>query len=223
VNTDGLHSGQRINPRIGALRRFATERRQSAPGPEQCELCSVKIGEPHRHLLEVENRRILCACDSCALRFDGVVGGRFALIPRDAVRLAGFRLADEQWNDWSLPIELAFVFRSSSAERVVALYPSPAGAVESLLTLKAWDRLVTDNPVLSGMKPDVEALLLNRRGAQRDYFIAPIDACFTLVGLLRQHWTGLSGGSEVWREIDGFFTRLAPSSLAAAPAEVPCA
>jgi hypothetical protein len=185
----------------------------------------VRIGDSHRHLLEVESRRIMCACDSCALRFDGVVGGRFALIPRDAIRIEDFKLSDEQWAEWSLPIQLAFIFRSTSAGKVVALYPSPAGAVESLLTIKAWDRLVSNNPVLLDMRPDVEALLINRRGPEAEYFLAPIDACFGLVGLIRRNWTGLSGGSQVWAEIDRFFQELVPSRrpTLAAKAEVHCA
>jgi Family of unknown function (DUF5947) len=54
----------------------------------------------------------------------------------------------------------------------------------------------------------VEALLVNRVGDKRMYFIAPIDKCYELVGTIRAHWKGLSGGEEVWREIDGFFAQL---------------
>jgi hypothetical protein len=59
----------------------------------------------------------------------------------------------------------------------------------------------------------VEALLINRvasaRGASApEYYIVPIDACYKLVGLIRLHWHGLSGGSEVWREIESFFSQL---------------
>ena len=55
------------------------------------------------------------------------------------------------------------------------------------------------------MEPDVEALLINRVGPAREYFLAPIDECYRLVGLIRLHWRGLSGGTEVWKEIQGFF------------------
>ena len=33
------------------------------------------------------------------------------------------------------------------------------------------------------------------------YYIVPIDECYRLVGLIRMHWRGLSGGTEVWKEI----------------------
>ena len=45
-------------------------------------------------------------------------------------------------------------------------------------------------------EPDVEALLVNRVGAVREYFIVPIDECYKLVGLIRLHWRGLSGGAS---------------------------
>jgi hypothetical protein len=62
------------------------------------------------------------------------------------------------------------------------------------------------------MQPDVEALLLNRCGARRLAYVAPIDACFGLAGVIRLHWRGLSGGPEVWREVDAFFARLDASA-----------
>ncbi len=63
------------------------------------------------------------------------------------------------------------------------------------------------------MQSDVEALLVNRVGRPdpvnlAQYYIAPIDACYKLVGLIRAHWKGLSGGSEVWAEVDRFFADL---------------
>jgi hypothetical protein len=40
---------------------------------------------------------------------------------------------------------------------------------------------------------------------EEEYFILPIDECFRLVGLMRLNWKGLSGGTDVWREIARFF------------------
>ena len=165
----------------------------------------------HRHLLVVTERRIVCACDGCALSFQDVVGGRFQLIPRDARKLSDFSLSNAQWESLPLPINLVFFFRSTQTEKVTAMYPSPAGATESLLPLATWEILVTENPVLSNMKPDVEALLVNRTDTARQYYLAPIDVCYELVGLIRMHWRGLSGGEAVWREIAAFFERLEAS------------
>jgi hypothetical protein len=97
-------------------------------------------------------------------------------------------------------------------------YPSPAGATESLLTLEGWEELVEQNPILGQIEPDVEALLVNRAGETHEpsdaqtgvheYFIVPIDACFELVGLIRVHWRGFSGGKQAWDRIGDFFNGL---------------
>ena len=204
---------------FSTLRRFAQGRKQ--PAQERCELCSVGLFPEHRHLLEIASHKIVCACDPCALRFENVVEGRFKLIPRDVRSLPQFHLTDAQWEDLALPIDLAFLVYSTPAKKMLALYPSPAGATESLLPLPAWESLVSDNPALGRMEADVEALLVNRVGENRLYYLAPIDVCFELVGLMRTHWRGLSGGEEVWREIGAFFSRLEERARPVAPQEVP--
>jgi hypothetical protein len=192
---------------FATLRRLASSRDVPAPR-ERCELCCVALLPEHRHLFEIATRKIVCACDACALRFQAVVDGRFKLIPRDAHALPGFRLAEAEWESFALPINLAFFFYHSPSMKVTALYPSPAGATESLLPLSSWQQLVVNNPVLERIEPDVEALLVNRVASSRYYYIAPIDQCFELVGLIRASWRGFSGGEEVWHKINGFFARL---------------
>jgi Family of unknown function (DUF5947) len=159
-------------------------------------------------MLERATRKIVCSCDACTLTFVPVVEGRFKVIPRDARPLPDFQLADSDWENLALPINLAFFFYDSPSKKMTALYPSPAGATESLLPLTAWEAIVRQNPVLEKMEADVEALLVNRGAEANDYYIAPIDKCFELVGLIRMHWRGFSGGEEVWREIDKFFAQL---------------
>lgn len=127
--------------------------------------------------------------------------------------LAGFRMTDAQWDGLMIPINMAFFYKSSVDGRVVALYPSPAGATESLLALDAWEEIVAENPVLNSMDADVEALLVNRvaharSSAPSEFYMLPIDECFKLVGVIRTHWRGLSGGSEVWHEIGKFYGAL---------------
>jgi hypothetical protein len=117
-------------------------------------------------------------------------------------------MSDAQWDSLHIPINLAFFFSCSPAGRVIALYPSPAGAIESLLTLETWHELEEDNPILRELEPDAEALLVNRVGQAREYFRVPIDECYKLVGLIRSKWRGLSGGTEVWEEIGRFFAGL---------------
>ncbi len=191
---------------IAALRRFTKPR---PPEPEErCELCNVRLAPLHRHLLDMRSRKAACSCDACGLLFENVEDGRFKLIPRDARPLPEFRMTDAEWEGLALPINLAFFFRSTPAQKVLALYPSPAGATESLLPMSSWDELVAGNPALAGMQSDVEALLVNRVGQTRKYFIAPMDACYELVGLIRMHWRGLAGGEAVWNAIGAFFDKL---------------
>ena len=200
---------------VASIRRFVRTRVEAGgvrAAPERCELCSAELARMHRHLLEMTKRQVVCACDPCAMRFHDVIGGRFKLIPRDARVLADFNLSDLQWENLSLPINLAFFFFNSSLGRMTAMYPGPAGATESLLPLTAWTTLVADNPMLAQLEPDVEALLVNRVGSVREYFIAPIDTCYELVGLIRMHWRGLSGGDVAWSEIALFFSRLQQSA-----------
>jgi len=193
-----------------SLRQFA--RKPERP-VEKCEMCSVELRSEHSHLIELTQRRLHCACDACAMLFSGQAGTKYKRVPRDARRLANFKMTDAEWDGLLIPINLAFFLQNSMDSRVSALYPSPAGATESLLPLEAWTTILDTNPVLGELEPDVEALLVNRVGQSRgsapaEYYIVPIDACYKLVGLIRLHWRGLSGGTEVWKEIGNFFADL---------------
>ena len=115
---------------------------------------------------------------------------------------------DLEWDSLLIPIKLAFFVHMAQAGRTVAQYPSPGGAMESSLDLDYWNTIVSRNPVLKRFEPDVEALLVNRLSESPQYFRAPIDHCFRLVGIIRKHWRGLSGGTDVWQEIDRFFDEL---------------
>ncbi|WP_035359002.1 DUF5947 family protein [Edaphobacter aggregans] len=195
---------------FAALRQFARPRRVQ----ERCELCSAGLAQEHPHLVEISTRQIVCACEACATLFDGMAGSRYRRVARRAKFLPGFRMTDAQWDGLLIPINMAFFFRSSTEDRMVVLYPSPAGAVESLLSLDAWEEIAEENPTLRELRPDIEALLVNRVGHAHDvsraeeYYIAPIDDCYRLVGLIRANWKGLSGGSEVWTEIARYFSEL---------------
>ncbi len=171
------------------------------------------MAHQHPHLVEIASRKILCACEACATLFDGMAGGKYRRVSRRAQLLASFKMTDAQWENLLIPINMAFFFHSSIEGRIIPLYPSPAGAVESLLPLDAWNEIVEQNAALNHLRPDIEALLVNRVGHAHElccaeYYIAPIDECYRLVGLIRANWKGLSGGTEVWGEIGRFFTDL---------------
>ena len=193
---------------FNVLRRFA--RRAPARDEEHCDLCGEAIGPDHRHLLDLAARQVHCACRACALLLDtpSAGGGARRLIPTRILCLADFEMADEQWDNLQIPVNMTFFCYNTGAQRMMAFYPSPMGPTESLLPLSAWDELASANPILRQMEPDVEALLINRGQDGRDYYLVPIDECYKLVGLIRMHWSGISGGSEVRQEIDRFFTTL---------------
>jgi len=195
------------NGSFAALRRFARAR----PVIERCDFCSAELGELHQHLIEPERRRLVCVCGACAILFGSRGETAYRRVPRRIRYLPDFRMTDAQWEGLLIPIQLAFFFHSSAAGRVIALYPSPAGPTESSLDPAMWDEIAQDNPALKRMSPDVEGLLVNRSsraGGAPDYFIAPIDECFKLAGLIRASWRGLSGGEDVWNEIGRFFADL---------------
>jgi len=198
------------------LKQFARPR----PPVASCEMCNATLAEGHQHLLEPVQRRLACACDACAILFASQGETRYKRVPRRVRFLNDFVLTEAQWNDLLLPINMAFFFRSTpQAGRMVAMYPSPAGATESLLTLDAWDEIVQANTVLGEIEADVEALLVNRVGHSRgfteaEHYLVPVDECYKLVGLMRTHWSGLAGGPDVWREIADFFSTLRAKSYA---------
>jgi len=172
------------------------------------------IPAEHFHLLDLSNRTVLCACHACSILFngEGAGGGKYRRVPRRYLSLLDFQMSDEQWDELMIPVNMVYIFRNSLAKRVTAFYPSPAGAMESLLSLNSWEMLVNNNPLLHELEPDVEALLINRVREKREYYIVPIDACYLLVGLIRLHWRGLSGGEEVWQEITKFFANVQAKS-----------
>jgi hypothetical protein len=179
-----------------------------APDPvERCDLCGEQIGSEHRHLIDLKSRELMCACTPCRILFDedAAGGGHFRLVPERRMLLDDFQIDDVRWAALRLPVDMAFFFHHGAAGKVVAYYPSPAGPTESLLELDAWEELEADNPVLATLEPDVEALLVNRTRGARDHFIVPIDDCYRLVAVMRTHWHGFTGGSEVWDEIESFF------------------
>jgi uncharacterized protein DUF5947 len=198
---------------IRELRRLAAravaDRGPPEPPPtpqERCDLCGATIPDDHRHMLHLEERRIVCTCETCRARFAG--DGPYRPVGARTAWLEGFTLPDELWAAFRIPIGLVFFFRSSTAGGVVAMYPSPAGTTESELDLGPWDELVAVNPVLRELETDIEAVVVNRLGGARQHAIVPIDECYRLVGLVRVNWEGISGGPRIEAAVADFFAEL---------------
>jgi hypothetical protein len=200
--------GTLVSPR---LRRLAQQGVVAAgEQQEHCELCGAPVSSEHRHVIDLDTRQLLCACQPCSLLFDrpAAGGGHLRLVRARRLRLDHFELTDLVWERLRIPVDMAFFFTSSRLERVMAFYPSPMGATESRLELSDWQQVEEANPVLASMEPDVESLLVHRARGARRYWIVPIEDPYRLVALIRTRWRGLSGGKEVWTEIECFFDDL---------------
>ncbi|UTI64037.1 DUF5947 family protein [Paraconexibacter antarcticus] len=182
-------------------------------GTGGCELCSSGVGDDHRHLLHLTDRRIVCVCETCW----SVHSGDAEYRPSGARRLwlEDFHLGEEEWRALEIPIGLAFLMRSGVSGEIVALYPSAVGATECQLDLAAWDRLCEANPVLARLEPDAEALIVNRLASPPQHAIIPIDECYRLVGLIKSRWEGISGGRAIEGAVADFFATLERQAIAA--------
>jgi hypothetical protein len=184
------------------LRRFLETPVSTRAAPQRCDFCGVAISDPHSHVVDLQERRLICSCRPCYLLFtnpgagDGrfrSVGDRFESVDASTIDLAGFEM----------PIGMAFLIRNSKSNKVIAFYPSPGGAMESGL----------DFEISVPLEPDIEALLVYRRKGAEESWIVPVDLCYELVGRIRRRWRGFDGGSEVYEEIDSFFARLKEQDL----------
>ncbi|MFD5417109.1 DUF5947 family protein [Streptomyces sp. NPDC127069] len=195
-------------PRPRGLRRFTGPR---PPRPESCELCGTPVPpDGHRHLVETEKRALVCACTACALLFDrpGARTGRYRAVPDRYLADPGHELDDAAWERLRIPVGVAFLFRNAALGRLVALYPSPAGATESELDPDTWQSVLGAGRLAGLLEPDVEALLLHHTPGRTTCHLVPIDLCYELVGRMRLSWRGFDGGAEARAALDALFARV---------------
>jgi hypothetical protein len=192
------------NAVLAKLRAFVT-----GTPIEECELCAQAISVEHEHLLEPEARRVFCACPACAALFaqeQHRQGARYLRVDRRAARLLDVEIDDDSWADLGVPVGLAFFTTRSRTREVVATFPGRAGIIEAYVPLKVWAELEHRFPLLKGIMPDVEALLVRRSSRHQDYFQVSIDHCYELSGLLRTSEAPLS--SPELGVVQSFFNRL---------------
>jgi citrate lyase beta subunit len=190
---------------ITSLEAFARRAKQTWESPK-CEVCGVPIADAHRHVVDRSERKLLCACVACVLAFEGEGSARFRSVPEDVRDVDRDALGSLDLVASGVPVGLAFFFRPSSLRRLVAVFPSPAGATEAELAESAEAAL---SAVTSGLADDVEALLARRsRDGTVTAFIVPIDVCYELTALVRTRWRGVDGGAEGRAEVDAFFARV---------------
>ena len=209
---------------LATLRRISTTRPQVVPG-ERCEMCAEPIAEEHQHVVGLESRSLMCTCRGVlpALhrpgRHPALPGGAgpLLLLPRLHPRRRRVGRPADPGRAWPS------CFRNSVQDRVVAFYPSPAGATESELPLDAWDRIVEANPQLGLLLPDVEALLIHRSDREHGDFSlhAGADRRLLRAGRHDAHRRGAAStaAQEARAAMDAFFAMV--PSPAAGPATRP--
>ena len=179
-------------------------------GEERCELCGTTLSHHHGHVVDSDKRSIVCACRPCYLLFTapGAAGGRYRAVPERVHHDPAHPLSTVDWESLQVPVGIAFFFRNSALDCVVASYPSPGGATECELDLTEWARLADTYPLLRMPVDDLEGILVNRTAEGIETFLIPIDLCYALVGEVRLRWRGLDGGDEVRQSVAAFLADL---------------
>ena len=212
--------------RSGAALGRLVSRAAGAAEPERCELCSAPLPDPHRHLLDLPEDQLRCVCRGCALLFERdmatpqqyrLAPAHYRLVPQRRLRLpppepgtGGTEAAAVATGEveTGVPVGLAFYVLQQDGQ-VIARYPGPAGVTSAGIDPAGWSALLRCWPQLAQLLPGVEALLVNTAHSAREYWIVPIDDCYRLVAVIRQHWAGFAGGREVWPAVAEFFAGLA--------------
>ena len=188
---------------MAAVKRFA----RGDAKADVCDLCAAALPEPHEHLLEPAPRQLRCVCQSCAWLFPRSGSARYLRL-RTRVRLVpGMRVDDATLRALEIPVRLAFVVPSRVHDSVFATYPNAHGATESVVPAAAWREVVRALPDGFAIEPDVEGLLIDHLGGRTDSYLASVDVCHAVVGLLRRHGAAASGG-----ELARLLVRLAEAS-----------
>jgi len=191
---------------LRSLAPFAGPPRATAA---RCEVCASPIPEQHRHVVEVAEPRVrgvACACQACAILFEGGdASGRYHTVPDRVLRDPAFALPAAQLG---VPVGLACFVRED--ERVATWYPGPAGLTDGELDGGAWAALVAATPLAAQLVPHVEALVVYtpRSGPPRGCYLVPVTAAYELAGRLRRTWQGFTGGDEAQAELAAFFAEL---------------
>jgi hypothetical protein len=191
---------------IQSLRRLQMRQMPEglAPLEANCDLCGTSMPEEHRHLLHLDDRRIVCACESCwALRSGDA---EYRPTGSRVVWLEDLDMPEDLWARFRIPIGLAFFLRGDDG--VAAFYPSPVGATEAEIDPGAWAELGERNEAVRSLEADAEALIVDRMGDRPRSAIVPTDEAYRLVGLVKLHWEGISGGAAVGEAVERFFADL---------------
>lgn len=185
---------------LASLRRL----KEAARSEGYCDLCSAALSPEHRHFVESTFHRLICTCHLCSLLLNGTE--TYRAVPTRIQPLYGNRISDAEWRALGIPVSLAFLYVTDD-RNVTAVYPSPGGAVRAQVDISDWKRILSAHPVFQSLQPLVESVLIDRN-REAHCFLVPIDRSYKLIGTIRRHWQGFSGGPEVQQAINRFFEEL---------------
>ena len=170
-----------------------------------CELCPIGIGEDHRHLLHLVERRIVCVCETCWSTRSG--DPEFRPPGSRTLVLDDFDMTDEVWQSFGIPIGLTFLCArvsaagSSPSTRARRVRPSPSS------TSAPGTRCARPTRSSTASSPTPRPSWSTAR-ARRVYAIVPVDQAYKLVGLVKERWEGISGGRGVQEAVAEYFEAL---------------
>ena len=124
---------------------------------------ALALAAGHGHVVDVEQRRLMCTCRPCYLLFThpGAAGGQVPLGIRALSAHRSWRSALAM-DGLQIPVGMVFYLRNSQIGRCRRFIPVPPGRRNRGLPVETWDEMVQANPVLATLEPDVEALLISR-------------------------------------------------------------
>jgi len=175
----------------------------------RCDRCRTVLHRQHRHVIELDAHRLLCACNACAAEVERSVLGPCRLIPESVRSAPEWAPSWERWDSFGMPLRLGFFLWLSRLARWVAVAPSPIGAVDVAVPSSAWSAYLQESGIARQVRPDVEAVLVRGAGGgPLEAYVVPLDLCYELVALVRQTWHGIDGGDAARQELDRYFERL---------------
>src|SRR6202044_450955 len=138
------------------LRRLVPQADQA----EHCGLCRQALAPQHDHLIDPRTRRLVCSCQACGILFYNPAA-QYKRVPKQVRFLTDCAISDADWDALMIPIGIAFFVKQTNegSDRVAAYYPSPAGPVESLLSLDEVHPAVV-HQAIDQLEPDTQALLV---------------------------------------------------------------
>ena len=139
---------------------------------------------------------------------------RYRAVPDRYLSFPDVSLDARSYDELEIPWRPCFLVLQLGAESDSRLLSRAGGRYRIGTLLAAWQRILEANHELRVLRADVEALLL-RADSGGDSFschLVPIDACYALVGRLRQVWRGFDGGTEAHQAMDDFFADVAAKS-----------